>query len=105
MTHRVTLLTGSLFDFSDRLGLSDCLSSALHVVLREVTESGVLGSWQVLVVRSLPALVAGLGNDLLQVVFDDQAARMILLSGLEVHLGCHCELRAFFLIIITLTGD
>jgi len=58
-----------------------------------------------LVVRSLPALVAGLGDDLLQVVFDDQATCMILLSGLQVHLGCHCELRAFFLIIITLTDD
>ena len=58
-----------------------------------------------LVVRSFPALVAGLCDDLLQVVFDDQAARMILLRGLEVHLSCHSELRAFFLIIINMTDD
>lgn len=48
-----------------------CFILAGHVVLGEVTEAGVLGLGQELVLREFPGLAIGLGDDLLQVVFSD----------------------------------
>lgn len=65
-----------------RLWLHVDSSLLVDVVGWEVSEGGVEGSWQVLVVGGLEWLVSSLGKNLLQVVLNDEAASVVhLLHG------------------------
>jgi hypothetical protein len=48
-----------------------------HVICGEVSEGGVLGSGEHLVVGELPCLTTGHGEELLEVVLDDHAGGII----------------------------
>ena len=99
---QLTLVGTSLSSISHGgSSLISLLCLGWHVVFREISESGVMSSWQVGVVGCLPALVFSFAQNHLQVVLNDQAASMILLWT-HVHLLCHSVLSAFLLIIITL---
>lgn len=86
------MLTGAFgrdahFMFVKRFNFSYSVLLGWQVLLGEISEGGVLGLWEQLVVGNLERLVAGLGEALLQVVFDDHGASEVDLGHVESSLA------------------
>jgi hypothetical protein len=69
----------SVLDLGNGVGVT--FSDALHVLLGEVTEAGVLGAGQERVVGEVPGAAVGHGQDLLEVVLHDHARGVVVLGN------------------------